>query len=157
EIRLEGERTKNGEPHDIPLSAAALDLIDAIPRVVGSEFVFTTTGNTPVSGWSRAKERTDQIMLARARLEARERGEGVDKFILAPWRIHDLRRTAATGMERLGIRLQVVETLLGHIAGSRAGVVGIYQRHAYEEEKRAAIEKWSDRVANIVGLVGRAK
>ena len=66
EIRLEGERTKNGEPQTIPLSGAALALIDSLPRIAGSEFVFTTTGNTPVSGWSRAKERLDQLMLARA-------------------------------------------------------------------------------------------
>ena len=66
---------------------------------------------------------------------------------LAPWRIHDLRRTVATGMERLGIRLQVVEALLGHVAGSRAGVVGIYQRHTYDEEKREAVEKWAEHIA----------
>ena len=136
EIRLEGERTKNGEPHTIPLSVAARGLIDALPRVSNSEFVFTTTGKTPVSGWSRAKERLDRLKF--------ERG---DKTDLAPWRIHDLRRTAATGMERLGIKLQVVEAVLGHIAGSRAGVVGIYQRHAYEEEKRAALELWAKHIA----------
>jgi integrase len=137
EIRLEGERTKNGEPHTIPLSSTALALIDALPRVAGSEFVFTTTGTTPVSGWSRAKESLDRLMLARAKS-------------LAPWRIHDLRRTAATGMERLGIKLQVVEALLGHVAGSRAGVVGIYQQHTYAEEKREAVERWAAHVASLI-------
>ena len=75
EIHLEGERTKNGEDHAIPLSVAAQDLIDTIPRVAGSPFVFTTTGNTPISGWSRAKENIDEIMLARAQLAARDCGE----------------------------------------------------------------------------------
>ena len=152
EIRLEGDRTKNGEPHTIPLSAAARVLIDELPRVADSEFVFTTTGKTPISGWSRAKANIDQVMLAYARLQARESSSGDERVIIAPWRIHDLRRTVATGMERLGIRLQVVEALLGHTAGSRAGVIGIYQRHTYEEEKRIASEKWA---MHIAGLVGR--
>ena len=64
-----------------------------------------------------------------------------------------MRRTAATGMERLGIRLQVVEALLGHTAGSRAGVVGIYQLHTYEQEKREALEKWAEHIASLVRRV----
>jgi integrase len=112
-------------------------LIDAIPRLAGSPFVFTTTGNTPISGWSRAKKNIDKIM-----------GAQLDDS--KPWRIHDLRRTAATGMERLGIKQQVVEALLGHIAGSKAGVTGIYQRHTYEQEKREAIEKWAEHIASLV-------
>jgi integrase len=154
EIRLEGERTKNGEPHTIPLSTSARSLIDAVPRVAGSIFVFTTTGNTPISGWSRAKENVDQLMLERAREDARQRGDDPHKVDLTDWRIHDLRRTIATGMERLGIRLQVVEVLLGHTAGSRAGVVGIYQVHTYEEEKRAALEKWAEHIASLVRRAG---
>ena len=134
ELHLAGARTKNGEPHTIPLSTAARSLIDALPRVAGSTLVFTTTGTTPISGWSRAKRNVDQLMP-----EA------------APWRVHDLRRTVATGMERLGIRLQVVEALLGHVAGSRAGVVGIYQRHTYDDEKREALQKWAEHLASLTG------
>ena len=117
--------------------------------LLAASFVFTTTGNTPISGWSRAKEMLDQLMLARAQSGARERGADADAG-LAPWRIHDLRRTGATGMERLGIRLQVVEALLGHITGSRAGVVGIYQQHTYDDEKREAVEKWAEHIASLV-------
>jgi integrase len=146
EIRLAGERTKNGEEHIIPLSIAAKKLIDALPSVEGSKFVFTTTGETPISGWSRAKQNVDEVMLAE--LKARHRIDA-DKADLKPWRVHDLRRTAATGMERLGIKQQVVEALLGHTAGSKAGVTGIYQLHAYEAEKRAALEKWAKHVTSI--------
>ncbi len=149
-LRLEGERTKNGEPHTIPLSLTAQKLIARLPRVAGSDFVFTTTGTTPVSGWSHAKESLNQVMLEGARKLAQERGEDADDVNLAPWRIHDLRRTVATGMERLGIRLQVVEALLGHVAGSRAGVVGIYQRHTYDDEKREAAEKWAEHIDSLV-------
>jgi integrase len=140
QICLGGERTKNGEDHTIPLSHAAWDLIQSIPRLVGSQFVFTTTGNTPISGWSHAKEKIDEMM----------RAQPAGNVVVKPWRIHDLRRTAATGMERLGIKQQVVEALLGHMAGSKAGVIGIYQRHAYEQEKREALEKWTEHVAVLV-------
>jgi integrase len=149
EIRLEKERTKNGEPHTIPLSALAQKLIEGLPRVERSKFVFTTTGKTPISGWSRAKGKTDDLMLARLASEKQDQAED-GTIALKPWRIHDLRRTVATGMERLGISQQVVEALLGHIAGSKAGVIGIYQRHKYEDEKRAASEKWALHVAFLV-------
>ena len=144
EIRLAGERTKNGEEHIIPLSNAAKKLIDALPRVECSKFVFTTTGETPISGWSRAKVNIDEIM--HAELKARSDADTVG---LKPWRVHDLRRTAATGMERLGIKQQVVEALLGHTAGSKAGVTGIYQLHTYEDEKLAALEKWAKHVTTL--------
>ena len=150
EIRLAGERTKNKEPHTIPLSLAAQKLIDGLPRVAGSLFVFTTTGTTPVSGWSRAKSNLDQVMLKSAQEYG---GEDADSIHRNPWRIHDLRRTIATGMERLGIRLQVVEAFLGHVAGSRAGVVGIYQQHTYDDEKRKAAEKWAEHVTSLVRSV----
>jgi integrase len=84
----------------------------------------------------------------RAELRAWHRSDS-DKVDLKSWRIHDLRRTAATGMERLGIKQQVVEALLGHIAGSKAGVTGIYQLHTYEDEKRAALEIWAKHVTAL--------
>ena len=109
-IHLEGSRTKNGNGHLIPLSAPALELLRSAPRI-GEKYVFTLDGTKPVSSWSRAKARLDKA-------------SGV-----TGWRIHDLRRTVATGMQRLGVGLQTVEALLGHTGGSRAGIVGVYQRH----------------------------
>jgi integrase len=141
---LAGERTKNGKEHIIPLSNAAKKLIDGLPRVEGSKFVFTTAAETPISDWSRAKVNIDEIM--HAELKARS---DADKVGLKPWRVHDPRRTAATGMERLGIKQQVVEALFGHTAGSKAGVTGIYQLHTYEDEKRAALEKWAKHVTTL--------
>ena len=66
------------------------------------------------------------------------------------WRIHDLRRTAATGLQKLGVALQVTEAVLGHTSGSRAGIIGVYQRHDYAAEKRAALEAWG---AHVMALV----
>jgi integrase len=100
--------------------------------VKGSPFVFTVTGVTPVSGFVRAKEKLDQL-------------SGVKD-----WRLHDLRRTVATGLQRLGTRLEVTEAVLGHTSGSRAGVVGIYQRHDWAEEKRAALDAWARHVVSLI-------
>jgi integrase len=129
EIELSGERTKNGEPHTIPLSKPARAIIAELPKVAGSEFVFTTTGKTPVSGWSKAKNELPQFKPS--------------------WTLHDLRRTVATGLQRQGVSLQVIEAVLGHTSGSRSGVVGIYQRHNFADEKAAALETWGQHVLSL--------
>ena len=116
-INLPGDRTKTGEPRRVPLSKPALEILAGVPRN-GAE-VFGSK-----RAWSRAK----------ARIDAATR-------INEPWVIHDLRRTAATGMQKLGITLQVVEAVLGH-TGTRAGIVGIYQKHDFAAEKKAALEAW---------------
>ena len=152
-IRLEGVRTKNNEPRSIPLSRTALAIIDGLPRLAGSEFVFTTNRKTSVSGFSKAKGLVDA---GAAKLN---RGHP-----LAQWHLHDLRRTAATGLQKLGVGLQVVETILGHVSGSRAGIVGVYQRHKFDDEKRVALETWarhiealiSDKPAKVVSLKAKA-
>ena len=87
--------------------------------------VFPGERGTPFSGWSKAKSALDTA-------------SGV-----SGWWLHDLRRTLATGLQRLGVRLEVTEAVLNHLSGSRAGVVGIYQRHDWAEEKRAALDAWS--------------
>jgi integrase len=131
-IRLSADRTKSGEPRVVPLSPEAAAIIEALPRIDQSDLVFTTTGKTPVSGWSRAKRLLDHH-------------SGV-----AGWRLHDLRRTFATGLQRLGIRLEVIEAALGHTSGSRAGIVGVYQRHGFEPEVRRAAEAWSQHVTHLI-------
>jgi integrase len=131
-IRLASERTKNGEEHDIPLSQPALDILASLPRISGSEFVFTTTGDGPIVGWSKVKDALD------------------DSIKIEQWRVHDIRRTVATGLQKLGTPLPVTEAVLGHVAGSRAGVVGVYQRHNYADEKRAALDAWAKHVMGLV-------
>jgi integrase len=128
-ITLEGARTKNGKPHLIPLSAPALALLRSTPRI--GDHCFTVDGAKPVAAWSRPK----------ARLDASSGVKG--------WVIHDLRRTVATGLQKLGFTLQTVEAVLGHVSGSRAGVAGIYQRHDFAAEKREALEAWGAHVARL--------
>ena len=67
-----------------------------------------------------------------------------------PWVTHDLRRTTATGLQKLKVPLEVTEAILGHVSGSRAGIVEIYQKHDYAPEKRAALEAWG---AHVMALV----
>jgi integrase len=131
-IKLKGDRTKNGDAHDIPLSAPARNLLDSLPRISGSDFVFTVSGRKPVKDWSGAKSRLDGIVKIPA------------------WRTHDLRRTAATGLQKLKVPLTVTEAILGHVAGSRGGIVKVYQTHQYSEEKCAALEAWG---AHVMALV----
>jgi hypothetical protein len=66
-----------------------------------------------------------------------------------PWNVHDLRRTVATGLQRLGVRLEVTEAVLNHISGNRGGIAGVYQRHDWAAEKRAALDSWAAHVLAV--------
>ena len=138
---IPGERTKNGRTHTVPLSAASIEQLNSCSGRPWPTrgFVFTTNGVTPVSGFSRVKKRLDKLVQAQSGAASTQ-----------PWRIHDLRRTFATGMQRLGVRFEVTEALLNHVSGSKSGVAGVYQRHDWAHEKRAAAAAWSGRVAALV-------
>jgi integrase len=122
-------RVKSGRDHVLPLPAAALDLIASLPIVGGSRYVFVSrTGTTPVHHLSWPKRRLDKL-------------SGV-----TGWRIHDLRRTTASGLARLGIAPHVVAAVLDH---TQPGPTKIYLRHRYDAEVRAALERWADHVARL--------
>jgi integrase len=128
-------RTKNNQPHEVPLSKAALAVLQKVSRITESPFVLTTNGGaSPASGYSKNKRRLDALLPAD----------------VPPWRLHDLRRTCASGLARLGINLPVIEKVLNHASGSFAGIVGVYQRHSFADEKRAALETWSDFISDLV-------
>jgi integrase len=146
---LPAERAKNDEPHEIPLTEMAVDELKAlVPRDHG--YVFSTTGTTPVSGFSRAKRLTDDRMLEV--MQQRRCAAGCDpKAVeISEWRLHDLRRTGATNLQALGTPIEVTEAVLNHISGTRSGVAGIYNRYKYEPEKRAALEAWERRLREIL-------
>lgn len=138
---LPASRSKNRREHTIPLSDMAIDVLRSLPRIERSGLVFTTNARTPVSGFSKAKPALDRAMAELA-------GEGASP--IPGWVLHDLRRTVATNLQRLGVRLEVTEAVLNHVSGSRAGIVGVYQKHDYAAEKRAALEAWARRIEAIV-------
>jgi integrase len=155
---IEG-RTKNRREHRVPLPAMALALLDrkAIDKAkakggypVASEFVFSTTGITPPSGFSNAKRALDLRMAALLGSSWDDKVEAFAGGKFRPWRLHDLRRTCATGMENLGVDTRVVETALNHVSGVKAGIVGIYQRAEHKEAVRAAFEAWARHVERLV-------
>jgi integrase len=148
--KIPGARTKNGKPHDVPLSDGALEVLQSSPRLKNKLGLrFTTTGETLVSGFSRAKYRLDKAMLELARQEAATLGRGGKKVTIAPWRLHDLRRTVASGMARLRVPLPVIEKVLNHASGSFAGIVSVYQRHDFADEKREALQAWARFVSSL--------
>ena len=128
---IPGTRTKNARPHTLPLPPLAQTIIAAAPAVEGG-LVFSFS-NRRLTGFSRVKAQLDQRMGA-----------------VLPWRLHDLRRTCASGMQRLGVRAEVVERCLNHVSGSYRGVAGIYQRDPMHDEMRKAFARWAAHVRKVV-------
>jgi integrase len=126
---LPSERTKNGKVHTVPLSDAAKAVLASVPRAGGYVFASPSGGHP---SHSHAKTLLDKAV-----------GD------IAPWRFHDLRRTVASGLARLGVNLPVIEKILNHTSGSFSGIVGVYQRHDFADEKRKALELWAQHVDSL--------
>jgi integrase len=148
---IPADRAKNGVAHIVPLAPETRAELDRLAKIGATDadgskiehwptagYVLTTTGRTPISGFTKAKNALDtQVKKDR------------DGNALEAWRIHDLRRTVATGFQRLGIRFEVTEAVLNHVSGAKGGIAGIYQRHDWKEEKRSALEAWARHVTAI--------
>jgi len=143
--RLPASRVKNKSDHEFPLSPKAIAIIKQLPRITpkGSkkpcDLVFSTTGVTSVSGFSRAKRNLDE------RIAELNDGQTIPEFT---W--HDFRRTAATGMARLKVPPHIIEACLNHKSGVISGVAGVYNRHEYAEEMREALDAWSKKLEEIL-------
>jgi integrase len=136
--RLPRERSKNHNEHLVPLPDAAIEILRDVRRIPDSRFVFSTTGAVPLGSFSKSKRLLDDAI-------TKLRGEP-----LPSWTYHDLRRTLATNLQRLNVRLEVTEAVLGHVSGSRSGIVGVYQRHNWADEKRGALSAWANRLRAIL-------
>ena len=134
-------RAKNGQAHIVPLSDAAVTLLKAVPEVDGSAKLFPASGNLEngPSGYSRAQSRF------RASLNKQ-----LDRDECKHWTLHDIRRTVATGLQRLGVRFEVTEAVLNHVSGAKGGIAGVYQRHDWKAEKRAALSAWAHHVSELI-------
>ena len=123
----------------LPLSPAARVILERQPHRQ-RDLIFGI-GNGGYSGWSDAKAALDQRLLAGRKAKAKA---------MPNWRIHDIRRTAATMMgDRLGIFPHIVEAILNHVSGHKGGVAGVYNRARYEGEMRVALQRWSDYVTAL--------
>lgn len=131
---IPAKETKSKRAHLVPLSAPVVEILRGVPRL--GEFVFTHDGETHVSGYAKAKARLDGFIAA-AKVE------------MSPWRLHDLRRTAATHMVRLGVSEEVVGRVLNH--ASRGVTAKVYALHTYAPEKRSALDRWAAELTRAVG------
>ncbi len=121
------EETKGDRTHEVPLSPLVLEVLTSLPRL--GEFIFTTLGDRPISGYSKIKNRADKLT-------------GIED-----WRFHDLRRTLGTGLARLGIATSTISRILNHKEG---GVTKIYNRYGYMPEKRIALETWAQKIESLI-------
>jgi integrase len=151
---IPAERAKNSRAHDVPLSTQAQAVLRTAQQRKGHDHVFGR-GTGGYSGYSRSKGTLDQ-RLAALKAEARlgrplEPGEEpAAEDALPPWVLHDLRRTAVTMMAELGVAPHVVEAVVNHVSGHKAGVAGVYNKAVYANEKRAALQRWADHVEQVV-------
>jgi integrase len=128
QIVLGAERTKNSREHTIPLSTQALAILDRQPRRNSSGFIFAERG---FHDWAGPKTKLDA------------------RVGIAPYRLHDLRRTAATQMAELGVQPHIIEAVLNHVSGHKGGVAGVYNRAAYVEPMRDALQRWADWIEGV--------
>ena len=138
--------------HTVPLSALARELLTAVQPEVANRrlsvgLVLPGAVETPFAGWSKAKCALDNAIVGACAKAAADAGTIPTPLI--PWSVHDLRRTVATGLQLLGVRLEVTEAVLNHISGSPSGIVGVYQRHDWASEKRAALDAWAAHITAV--------
>jgi integrase len=145
---LPGARTKNGKSHLVPLARQAVALLRAVKPRERCDYVFGE-GAGPFSGWSRCKRRLDE-RIARQRAELRlgrvlEKGEQPERAdYLAPWTLHDVRRSWATHVNEMIGAPHVVEAALNHLSGHKAGVAGTYNKASWLPERVQAMQLWAD-------------
>ncbi len=141
---LPRELTKSDRAHEVPLSDLAVEIIEGVKRLDWSDYLFASRladrdNDRPLSCFGEAKTRTEKMA----------------EEAVADWRLHDLRRTAATNMARLGIGVAIIGRVLNHVSGR--GVTGIYDRHSYLPEKCRALAAWGGRLEALLGRTDEAR
>jgi integrase len=158
---LPADATKNGRPHTVPLASRAVAILGVLPRLSGPLVFSTRDGTVLFAGWSKYRTKLDAaLMTARRNTTTRHGAKEIEP--MSPWTLHDIRRSTASGMARLGFPPHVVERVLNHSSGVVSGMAAIYNRHDYSGEARAALNGWGRHVEallepatnNIVALRG---
>lgn len=141
-------RTKNKREHRVPLSEEAVLVLDGLAGTADwprSGFVLSFSEGRSPSGFSKAKRRLDSLSNSYSRTRYAR--------AIPAWRIHDIRRTVATNLQRIGVRFEVTEAILNHVSVTQAGVISVYQRHDWEEEKRVAMADWGKRFQTMIAIM----
>jgi integrase len=131
---LPRERSKNDRPHTITLPPPAVAVIRSVPRWAGRDHLFGDRAGDGFTSWSNSKAELDRRLTGAVKL----------------WRVHDIRRTVATGMADIGVEPHVIEACLNHYGGHRRGVAGVYNRSTYERAVKAALARWAEHVTALV-------
>jgi integrase len=129
---LPKERSKNGRAHTLPLLPMALEIIQSVPRMASRDYLFGARSRDGFTKWDLSKQQLDERC-------------GVTDF-----RIHDVRRSVATGMADIGIAPHIIEEILHHQSGHKRGIAGVYNRSRYEREVRMALAQWEDHIRVLV-------
>lgn len=140
-LTLSPERMKADAAHVVPLSNAVVAILKDLPRL--GDYLFTTSGQAPASGFSKAKSRTDKLMLK----ELWRDSDCPEKIKLADWRLHDLRRSMRTGLSALGVQDRIAEMTIGHKV---QGLHKVYDQHSFLDERRDALARWERHLLGIV-------
>ena len=131
---LPAERSKNHRPHTLPVMPMMRQIIESVHHRVTREHLFGEHSPTGFGAWDEGKQRLDKRL-----------GDEV-----RPWKLHDIRRSVATRMADLGVQPHIIEQILNHVSGHKAGPAGIYNRSSYEREVRAALATWHDHLRTII-------
>ena len=150
---LPGKRAKNDTDHIVPLNTFALAELDGLSWK-RKGLLFTTTGTTPISGFSKVKAALDKAMIPILQKMADDRaqalGEDSAPVVLPRWIFHDIRRTGTTALQSLGIPIEVTERVINHTSGETAGIRGVYNLHGYLHEKRSALDAWGGYLDQLI-------
>jgi integrase len=136
EWTIPGERTKNGHEHIVPLSDLAMEVLESLPTIDGSNYLFTLDGEQPACEPTRPFDR----LCKRAKV--------------FDWTLHDLRRTLVNGLQKMGVPVEVADAILNHRSGAVSGVTAVYATHDYDEEKRQALNAWARHVREVIAEPG---
>ena len=129
---LPESRTKNKREHMLTLPLMCWQIIDEVPQRVGNDYLFGGYKGKGFTNWAEHKEALDK----RCKLDE-------------PWVLHDLRRSAATGMAEIGIEPHYIEAALNHVGGHKGGVAGTYNHAKYEPQIKTALAMWADHIRSI--------
>jgi Phage integrase family/Lactonase, 7-bladed beta-propeller len=147
-------RTKNGRLHIVHLAPLAMEILEKLPRIASAKgYVFTTGkggADVPVNGFTKPPQRLAAAMLARHKAERAKAGEDTTTATIKHFTLHDLRRSAATGMASIGIAPHVVDKILSHSSGKISGIAAIYNRFEYLPERQAALEAWGRHIESLI-------